>query len=195
MVEAQLVEAFEANRNHVQAALQRLAMQHIVTIQPNRGATVAQPTADEARDIFVARRAIERAIVEQITPEAINAHQQQIDDHMACEHSAVQGDDRQLIVRKLCRFHILLGEISGNTVLLEILNNLMTRSSLIVALYQRNDVPACASDEHRQVVDALAAGDTATAVTAMLEHLDELESQLELDGRFEQPSDLRSVLS
>src|SRR5476649_2678113 len=67
LVESQLVDALGANRNHVQVALQRLAMQRIVTIEPNRGAMVSQPTAKEAREVFIARRAIERAIVESIT--------------------------------------------------------------------------------------------------------------------------------
>ena len=54
LVEAQIVEVLSANRNHVQAALQRLALQHIVTISPNRGAKVARPEAREAREVFIA---------------------------------------------------------------------------------------------------------------------------------------------
>ena len=34
LVEAQIVDSLNANRNHVQAALQRLALQKIVTIAP-----------------------------------------------------------------------------------------------------------------------------------------------------------------
>ena len=45
LVESQLVDALSANRNHVQVALQRLAMQRIVTIEPNRRPMAAQPTA------------------------------------------------------------------------------------------------------------------------------------------------------
>jgi len=78
LVESQLVEALSANRNHVQVALQRLALQRIVTIEPNRGAMVAQPTAKEAREVFIARRAIERAIVECIGPDVIRRHRQTI---------------------------------------------------------------------------------------------------------------------
>lgn len=83
LIEAQIVEALQANRNHVQVALQRLAMHRIVTIEPNRGALVAQPTAKEARDVFTARRAIERAIVESITPELMRKHRQQVAAHMS----------------------------------------------------------------------------------------------------------------
>ncbi|VTN08937.1 Transcriptional regulators [Raoultella terrigena] len=40
LIEAQIVEALQANRNHVQTALQRMAGQGIVIIEPNYGAMV-----------------------------------------------------------------------------------------------------------------------------------------------------------
>ncbi len=141
LIEAQIVEALQANRNHVQVALQRLALQRIVTIEPNRGALVSQPTAKEAREVFTARRAIERAIVESITPELMRRNRQRIATHMSNERKATSSTDRRAIVRELSDFHLLLGEVSDNEVLSEMLRNLMVRSSLIVALYQRNDVP------------------------------------------------------
>ncbi|WP_150301984.1 GntR family transcriptional regulator [Pseudomonas profundi] len=195
LVEAQIVEALKANRNHVQAALQRLALQRIVTIEPNRGALVAQPDAAEAREIFVARRAIERAIIECITPAAMRKYRQQIQGHIQSERKATSANDRRDIVRELSEFHLLLGRVSGNQVLSEILANLMVRSSLIVALYQRNDVPSCASDEHEQIISALEQGDRERAVRAMIAHLDELESQLDLDGSLTPEVDLRKALA
>ena len=89
----------------------------------------------------------------------------------------------------------MLGEICGNAVLHDILDNLMVRSSLIVALYQRNDVPSCASDEHQQVLDALAAGQREQAVELMIEHLDELEGQLALHQEQNTEVNLREALA
>jgi len=180
LVEAHIVEALNANRNHVQAALQRLALQHIVTIAPNRGAMVSQPSAAEAQEIFIARRAIERAIVEAITPEKMAQHQPRLEAQMQSERAAVESGDRRAIVEALSRFHQVLADIGGNQVLREILTNLMVRSSLIVALYQRNDVPACSSGEHQAILDALAQNDAPAATRMMLEHLNVLESQLDL---------------
>ena len=195
LVEAHIVEIMQANRNHVQAALQRLAMQRIVDIEPNRGATVAQPSAREAREIFAARRAVERAIVEAITPARIAEHQARIEQHMHDERAATASTDRRVIVRELCEFHLLLGEVSGNQVLADILDNLMVRSSLIVALYQRGDSPPCASHEHQAIIDALRAGDTQAAVGQMIEHLDELEGQLAIEEADAADVNLRQALS
>lgn len=195
LIEAQIVETLQANRNHVQAALQRLALQRVVTIEPNRGAMVAQPSAKEAREIFAARRAIERAIVESITPAIMHAQRQRVTTHMRNERKATNATDRRAIVRELSEFHLMLGEISGNSVLSEMLANLMVRSSLIVALYQRNDVPSCASDEHQQIIAALEKGDQQQAVAVMLEHLGELEDQLDLDDQAEPEINLRQALA
>ena len=195
LVESQLVEALSANRNHVQVALQRLALQRIVTIEPNRGAMVAQPTAKEAREVFIARRAIERAIVECIGPDVIRRHRQRITAHLRGEREAVSSEDRRAVVRELSEFHLILGEISGNDVLSEILSNLMVRSSLIVALYQRNEVPSCQCDEHQAIIDALEAGDNSLAAEIMQEHLDDLEGVLDLDDEAAGEVNLRQALS
>ncbi|PKH25191.1 GntR family transcriptional regulator [Enterobacterales bacterium CwR94] len=180
LVEAQIVDALSANRNHVQSALQRLALQHIVTIEPNRGAMVAQPEAREAREIFIARRAIESAIVASITPEQMAHFATELDAQQAAERTATGLEDRRDIVRELCAFHLLLAKVSGNKVLGEILANLMVRSSLIVSLYQRNDVPACQCAEHGAILAALQRGDTQEAQQVMLTHLNALEAELDL---------------
>src|SRR5690606_42031778 len=72
LIEAQIVDTLQANRNHVQSALQRLAMQRSVTSEPNRGALVSQPRAHEARGVFTARHDIDRSIHENDTPESFH---------------------------------------------------------------------------------------------------------------------------
>ncbi|GAB3477028.1 GntR family transcriptional regulator [Marinomonas epiphytica] len=194
LVEAQIVDALKVNRNHVQAALQRLALNRIVTIEPNRGAFVAQPSAQEAKEIFAARRAIERGIVESISAKTIKQNWQRIEAHMVSEKTATEGDDRQIIVAKLSDYHRLLAEICGNQVLKEIFDNLMVRSSLIVALYQRNDIPSCQHHEHQEVIEALQNDDQALAVDIMMQHLHHLESELVLDESQEPELDLAEAL-
>ncbi|WP_413702024.1 GntR family transcriptional regulator [Psychromonas sp. KJ10-10] len=194
LVEAQIVDALNANRNHVQSALQRLALQHIVKIEPNRGAFVAQPSSQEAREIFATRRIVERGIVESITKETIQQNWDKIEAHMKNEEDATQGNDRQVIVSTLSQYHRLLAEMCGNTVLKEIFENLMVRSSLIVALYQRNDVPSCQHNEHQDIIDALVDGNQELAVQVMLQHLQHLESELILDNNQAQVTDLVMAL-
>ncbi|MGS2743515.1 GntR family transcriptional regulator [Halomonas sp. LS-001] len=195
LVEAQIVDSLDANRNHVQAALQRLALQRIVTIEPNRGAHVSQPTAQEAREIFVARRAIERAVIESITPQRMSQFAADVEAHMCVEHRATHANDRRAIVRELSEFHRLLSHIGGNRVLADILDNLMVRSALIVALYQRNDEPTCQHDEHRSILLALQADNGSLAVELMENHLNHLERELAINEEGDKTIDIRSVLA
>lgn len=181
LVESQIVESLKANRNHVQAALQRLALKRIVNIERNKGAEVAKPGADEAREIFATRRIIEKGILELITPEKLKKYQKRIDKHMQAEQEVTKGTDRQAIVLALSNFHRMLADICENRVLQGIFDDIMVRSSLIVALYQQNDIPPCASNEHQEIIDALSQGDKDKALNLMIVHLDELESQLVLD--------------
>lgn len=195
LIEAQIVEALNANRNHVQVALQRLAIQHLVSIEANRGAMVAAPTALEAREVFAARRAIERAVVECITPAHLAEHATLIAEQMATEQEAIASGDRRVIVRELTGFHRLLGQLSGNSVMADILDNLTKRSCLIVALYQRNEVSTCLSHDHQRILDALALGDTPRAVGILLDHLDALEAQLAFEEQAVVEVDLREALA
>lgn len=181
LVEAQIVDVLSANRNHVQAALQRLALQHIVTIAPNRGAKVAQPEAREAREVFIARRAIEHAVLAGISTGKMALHYDEIEAHLQAGEAAAAREDRRDIIRELSQFHLLLAKISDNQVLSEMLSTLMVRSSLIVALYQRIDTPDCQCREHREVITALRAGEVERAQIIMDEHLHHIEQQLELD--------------
>jgi DNA-binding GntR family transcriptional regulator len=64
--EVQLAEVFGVKRGTIRKVLSRLANSRLVVQQPNRGASVAKPSADEGRDLFATRRAIEAAIVESL---------------------------------------------------------------------------------------------------------------------------------
>lgn len=66
LTELALVEAFGIGRRMVATALQRLHWEKLVVFIPNRGAFVAAPDADEARQVFAARVAIEAGTTEAV---------------------------------------------------------------------------------------------------------------------------------
>ncbi len=195
LVEAQIVDTLQANRNHVQVALQRLAMQHIVTIETNRGAIVSQPSAQEAREVFAARRAIERAVVEGITAQAMADNAELTAAQITAERQATASGDRRETVRVRSEFHLMLADLCGNRLLREMLGNLIVRSSLIVSLYQRLDTPSCRCDDHQAILDALQAGDSERAIRTTLDHLFDLESQLDLNEQSAPEVNLREALA
>lgn len=194
LTEAKLVEVLAANRNHVRAALQKLASEtKVVSLIPNRGAFVAKPTAEEAREIFSARMVLERAIVElavtNLTPRNRNRLLKQVDN----EKAAIARQDRQQMIRESGNFHRLLAEISGNRVLGELLEGLITRTSLIIALYQETFDVKCSIGEHQAVADAILRQDKDEAIRLMDHHMDDIQNHLLLDEA-EPEVDLKAAL-
>lgn len=178
--EAEFCELYQVSRTTVRKALQRLAHDHIIELRPNRGAVVASPSTDEAREIFAARCAIEREIVPLVvrnaTPESLRRLRGAID----AERQALHAGDRTNWIRLGGEFHILLGELAGNRVLLRFLTELVSRCSLIIALYENPGSPMCEDDEHQRLL-LLIEGGQADAATALIEqHLQQIQSRLRL---------------
>jgi len=74
------------------------------------------------------------------------------------------------------------------------LRDLVSRSSLIIAVYQAPGARCCAPDEHRELALALERRE-ARAVGLMVRHLDQVRADLRLEEALEKSIDLRSVFS
>lgn len=181
LVEAQLVSSLNANRNHVRSALQRLALRRIVSIQPNRGASIAQPSVEEARAVFSARSVIERGIIEILVGGIRRLDTARLKKQRDQEQAAIRSGRREDIIRESGRFHLLLARLAGNPVLEDMLNDLITRSSLIISLYQKNSDPQCGCNEHGDIILAIEERNPVKAVQCMRQHLNDIEMHLNLD--------------
>jgi DNA-binding GntR family transcriptional regulator len=180
--EAEFCELYQVSRTTVRKALQRLAHDHIVVLRPNRGAVIASPSPQEARDVFAARRALEREIVplvvQQVTPTSLKRIRAAID----AEEQARRSGDRAAWIRLGGEFHLLLAELAGNTVLQRFMMELVSRSSLIIAVYESPGVPMCGNDEHSQLLALIERGDAGAATALIEHHLLEIEERLHLGG-------------
>jgi DNA-binding GntR family transcriptional regulator len=193
LVEDRLCEVFELGRTRIRQVLQRLAHERVVTLMPNRGAVVAKPSVQEANDVFQARQVLEAGIVEQFIDTATGADKRRIREHMVREKRAWRGNDRRLMIKLSGEFHLILGEIAGNTVMLSLLRELVSRSSLIIALYQARGASPCPPNEHEQLCTALEQG-SPSAVRLMQQHLEHVRVELNLVERTESDTDIRSLL-
>lgn len=180
--EASLCELFGASRALVRKVLQRLAHDHIVQLRPNRGAIVAVPTADETRQIFEARRALEAAIVTLVCERASAADLALLREQLQQEHEALHRTGQPAWARLASTFHLRLAELAKNPILQRMLVETVSRCSLIVALHEPPGNAPCEHDEHARLVDFIAAGDAAGAVRLMDDHLRDLERRLTLDA-------------
>jgi DNA-binding GntR family transcriptional regulator len=193
--EDQLRKIFGVSRARVRGVLAKLAYEGLVAIEPNRGAMVARPSPEEARDIFAARRAIEGTIVRDVAKRFGIKEKSILGKHIAKERAAETRRDRAEMIRLSGEFHMLLVELSENRVLQKFLRELVTRESLVILAYESPGKPACSNHEHQLILDALIRKQTERAVTLMLEHLDNVEKRLDLHPSEKPPVDLERLLS
>ncbi|MDP3826125.1 MAG: GntR family transcriptional regulator [Polaromonas sp.] len=181
LAEQKLADHFGVSRTLVRQALFQLAQNQLIRLEPARGAFVAAPSVNEARQVFAVRRMLEaemtRAFVRSVTPARIKA----LKEHVAQEKMAVERQDAPGRTELLGDFHVRMAELMGNEVLAQMLGDLISRCSLITLMYQSASAAEHSHDEHAEIVRALAARDEERAVRLMDEHLQHVEENLSFD--------------
>ena len=182
--EAALCEAFGVGRARVRRSLVVLAGREIVELHANRGAFVARPTPEQARDIFDARRA-DRAGHRAPRHRAGDASATSAGWRSTCEaETGAHGHrDRRHAIRLSGHFHVMLAEIAGNRVLERMVGELVTRTSLIIGMFGAPGTDNCRSDEHDRILKAIRSADEAAGAKLMFEHLAHIEAGLDVSGK------------
>ena len=172
LTESQLAEALGVSRGPVREAFQRLAQEGLLRAEPHRGVFVAELGPDDAVDVAVARRAIERAAAERIAesrPTAVLASLGEQVEAMAAAADA--GRWAEVAEADLC-FHETLVVGAGSARLARMYATLLVETRLCLrTLPAEHPDPADVVAEHRALLDALAAGDVETAVAGIGAHL------------------------
>jgi DNA-binding GntR family transcriptional regulator len=169
---------FGVSRTIVRTAMIRLQRERLVEFKKNRGAFVARPTIVEARNLYDARRVLERAVVERVIDKVGPKDIALLVRHTEQEEEAYAKRPREAVVRLSGEFHVRLAELAGNDVLHDMVELLVRRSALVIALYGDAHGHACGAAEHRLLVDAIAQRNVAEATRIMETHLKDIEGSL-----------------
>ncbi|WFR99878.1 GntR family transcriptional regulator [Rhizobium tumorigenes] len=181
--EDELAEIYSVSRTVIRAALQALALDHLVTLEVNRGAFVAKPTRLEAREVFEARALLEPKVAAMAAEIARPADIVLLERHIAEEHSAVAAGRDGEAVQLSGQFHVAIAEIANHSIYIDFVRRLCSRSSLIVALYWRRRDAICEHHAHHALVNAIASNKPKDASELMVSHLVDLFSGLDLSER------------
>jgi DNA-binding GntR family transcriptional regulator len=195
LTEEHLANIFRVSRTSIRKVLFRLAHENLVTLQPNRGASVARPTVEEVREVYVVRRLLETNMVRAIGDRITRAQIQHLRRVVARERAANARGDRKRALIVSGEFHLELARILHNPTLAQILRELISRGSLALAIYERPGRAGCRCEEHADVVENLAAGDAEAAAASMEKHLHGIEAGLDLGSVPRRPVNLREILA
>jgi DNA-binding GntR family transcriptional regulator len=182
--EESLCEIFGVSRTLIRRVLQRLANEHVVESRPHRGACVARPSVDEAREVFEARRALEAHVIDRLAGGLTPADAARLRRHVAAVREAHAAGDRRHLIRR-----------SGNRAIARFLRELVSRTSLIIALYEAPGESCCSFDDHAEIIEALVSRRAQLADQAMRAHLLRIEQRLRLNRSPERRVDLHEVLA
>ncbi len=184
-------EKLGVSRTLVREALVRLSEEGLVEMVPNKGAVVARPTLEEARNIHVTRVALERLVVETLASELTAEQEQKLLKHIEAEEAAA-GQREAISVRLAGEFHTLLASMTKNETLIRYINELVSRNSLILSMYARPHSSECGVLEHREILSSIKSGDKESAGALMTQHLESITNRA-LFSR-DQDGDIRDVL-
>jgi DNA-binding GntR family transcriptional regulator len=191
--EHRLAEIFGASRERIRKVLHRLAAERRLEIVPNRGVRVPQPTIDEVKRVYEAHRVLEAGVIVQLVSMIDPAILAILDAHLAQERSAAERGDRAESVRLSGAFHLHLVDALANPELSRFLRDLLSRSSVMVSVYEPASQSICAVDEHGAIVEALRAKDAARAIALSHHHFLHVEQRLRMEPKSEIGADLRAI--
>lgn len=191
--ESALCEAFGVGRMRIRRALLLLSSREVVDVYANRGAFVASPTAQQAREVFEARQTMEPMIARLAVERATEADIANLSAHLQREHDAHHDESRHEAIRLSGQFHLLLAQIAANSVMLRMMKELVTRTSLIIGIFGAPSVTNCRDDDHERILHAFKTRDGQAAADLMAEHLRVIENSLDLGNKTNGAVDLLRI--
>jgi DNA-binding GntR family transcriptional regulator len=170
--EAELAARFEVSRGPLREAMQRLVQEGLLRGERHRGLFVIDLDAQDVRDIYLARLAIERAACELIMHgnrgEAVVRLAEALDKLVTAAESA----DRNAMSDADQAFHLALVSCSGNSRLERMAQTLLVETRMcLAALQEHYPEPHDLVNEHQVLVDAISDGDEEQLLSLIEAHM------------------------
>jgi DNA-binding GntR family transcriptional regulator len=178
--EVSLGRVYGVSRTVVRQALQRLAKDGLADLSPGKIASVAKPTAKEAREVFDLRIALEAHVTQTLVEHATKKDIARMRAHVKQERAALAAGDWEAVRKLGAGFHALLARIAGNDLLAQTLEHLHARIALILLLYKHDydRHVECLQDEHETFVDLIESRSLQKALALLKAHLGMVEKSL-----------------
>ena len=168
-----LSRRLNAGKAAVRVAVQRLATQGFITVQPRRGIIVRAQSIQDVIDLFEVRILVEQRAVRSVAGKLTAAQIETLRDCIGRMMEASEQGDAAAIVEADFGFHRALCELHGNGHLSGILDRILDglyREVWTMTTrhpWKTSDV----QEKHECIVQALEDGDAAQAESMLAEHL------------------------
>jgi DNA-binding GntR family transcriptional regulator len=174
LVELRIAQEFGTSQAPVREALRDLEATGLVISKPRRGTYVAEVLSEGLREIYAVRGALEEQATRLATIKQ-SCDLATLELELQGMRVAAAANDHAGVVEHSVKFHRAIVEAAGNRLLtnLWLSLNIETRTT-ITLLVEGIDLMETA-DSHRQIIDAIASGDSERASRVAREHQEHFE--------------------
>jgi DNA-binding GntR family transcriptional regulator len=178
--ETRISKLLGISRTPVREALQQLAQEGLVHVIPGRAVTIAAHSVQEVLNVVHIRSILEPELVRLAAEAASSANIQKLSGAMQKMEEAVERDDQRGWSRADTIFHETLSLACPNKLLGEMVVQMRNRVHHLANVDSQTNparLAAC-TEEHRRIVNAIAARDSQAAERATRDHINELRESL-----------------
>ena len=186
IIETQLVEETGLSRTPIRTAIKRLNYEGMVTIIPNRGGFVTDPTLNEVKGVYQCKKLLESAAI-RLT--CTNITGKQLDQLAKLQQQLIEAHthkDLYQFIKINDEFHLLIAKASKNLCYEKFISELITKSNVYLIFYDNfMFTPTDNSDalqEHVEILNSLKSRDIDGCVKAIDKHNQITLDQLSLNG-------------
>jgi DNA-binding GntR family transcriptional regulator len=174
LTEGELSRRLRMSKTPVRTALTRLEMDGFVTVSPQQGIVVREPSIHEVIDLFDIRTALETFVVKRLSTTITSEQIARLRANLEAQGKAVKARDNVESTKLDTEFHLMLCEFAGNREILEVMERLRSKLHRVILGIQ-NKNPERISDgwrEHEAIADAIFQGRGDQAAQRVVLHLE-----------------------
>lgn len=178
LAEVELARQLQVSRGPVREAMQRLIQEGLLRSERNRGVFVVELDDDDARDIYVARAAVEKAAAVRVARRADPDDLAALDDVIARLQEAVENSWAEVVEIDL-EFHTTIVERCNSERLQRMFRTLAAETRLcLVRLERFYPDKGNVVTEHKDILAAIRAGNEDLVRQLIDRHMDEAAARL-----------------
>ena len=173
--EMKLCQMLNVSHTPLREALNRLERQNFVEMIPKKGARVSTLSLDSMINLFKVRKVVEPALLK-IACANIQAHLEELQEFKTRIQKALAANDVKALNTLDYEFHTFLYEQSGNNHLIFLMNYITNHSWQVRSQKAETRKRILeAGQEHMEIIDLLAQGETDKACDMMKQHIQNTE--------------------
>ena len=171
--EISLSKRLGVSRTPIRAALHRLAEEGLIEIAPNKGAVVIGVGKEELIDIYKIRMRLEGLASREAALKISEEDKKKLCDSVELSEFYIGKQDTEHLKELDSRFHNIIYKASGNRLLCKTLSelhrNIKVYRKLSLTVSDRLEKSV---EEHREILNAILAGDADTADALTFRHVE-----------------------